>query len=272
MNKLKNLLEEQKKQEIHPSEEHYSPPVNSIKLPSRGVVYQPESPLYLVETIDIQPVTAKEENILSSPILIKKGTVLTELMKACITNRTIDPDELLIGDRNAILTAIRISAYGDEYAARVSCPECGESSDYTFNLSKLKLKFLDEQPIGGPGSNEFNFKLPRSGLTATFRLLNARLLSELDKDIEGIRKKTGRDQQVTLRLQKQVVGLSGVEEKKLQQAINSMSAIDSRTLRIYMDSIAPGIDMMQEFDCGNCGKNSEVEIVVGTEFFWPSVK
>ena len=257
--------------ESHPADGDYAPPVSTVKLPSRGLVYPPESPLYMLESVDIKAVTAKEENILSSPVLIKKGTVLTVLMRACITNRLVDPEQMLVGDRNAILTAIRVSAYGAKYPARVTCPECNEQSDHEFDLSKLELKTLDVDPVGGPGSNEFSFKLPISGREVKFRLMDAGVVSQLERDIDNVRKKTGQEQSVTMRLVAQVTALQGVANAKdLPRALSNIAAGDSRALRLYMDKIAPGVDMKQEYECGSCGKIQEVEIPIGTEFFWPS--
>lgn len=257
--------------EAHPADDEYAPPVSSVKLPSKGLVYPGDNPLYLCESLDIKSVTAKEENILASPALIKKGIVLTELMKACITNRSIDPDTMLVGDRNAVLVAIRISAYGPRYQARVTCPECGEAQDHDFDLSKLTLKTLDVQPAGGPGNNEFDFQLPQSKKEVRFKLMDANTVSRLDRDLEAVRKRTGRDQGVTLRLMAQVTAMAGVKEpKNMAKAIESLPASDARAWRVYMDKIAPGVDMEQDFECESCGKVSEVEIPVGTEFFWPS--
>jgi hypothetical protein len=255
----------------HPADDDYAPPVSTVRLPSRGLVYPPENPLYLAETIDIKAVTAKEENILSSPVLIKKGTVLSTLMRACITNRTVDPDSMLVGDRNAVLVAIRVSAYGPKYQARISCPSCGETADHDFDLSRLGLKSLDVDPCGGPGSNEFEFTLPISCRRVKFRMLDANGITRLDKDTEAVKKKTGQEQNVTLRLIAQVTELQGVADpKNLPNALGNLSAQDSRALRLYMDKIAPGVDMEQEYECASCGITSEVEIPIGTEFFWPS--
>ena len=255
--------------EPHPADEDYLPPASSIKLPSKGLVYPPESSLYMCESVDIKPVTAKEENILASTTLIRKGIVLTELMKACITNRTIEPEQMLVGDRNAVLVAIRASAYGPTYGASVTCPECGETQDHDFDISKVKLKTLDVPPTGGPGSNEFEFKLPVSGKTAHFKLMDAGTVAKLDRDTEAVKKKTGRDQNVTMRLMAQVTRIEGVDPKNLARAIENLPARDAKALRGYMDKIAPGVDMEQEFECDSCGKTSEVEIPVGTDFFWP---
>jgi hypothetical protein len=256
--------------EAHPADSDYRPPVTSVKLPSRGLIYPPESPLYRLESVDIKSVTAKEENILSSPVLIRKGTVLSVLMRACITNRTIDPDVMVVGDRNAILTAIRVSAYGPQYLAQVECPECHESTEHEFDLSKLELKMLDVEPVGGPGSNSFAFRLPVSGRDAQFKLFDATDVAELDRNIEAVKKKTGQEQAVTLRLMAQVLSIKGVEPERLPQALLDMAARDSKALRSYMDHIAPGVEMLQSYECDSCGKTTEVEVPMGTEFFWPS--
>ncbi len=258
-------------QEPHPADDGYTPPVSTVKLPSRGLIYPPESALYMCEALDIKGVTAKEENILASPVLIKKGIVLTSLMRACITNRLIDPDQMLVGDRNAVLVSIRVSAYGPKYMASITCQSCGESHEHEFDLSRLSLKTLDETPTGGPGTNEFSFTLPISKREVRFRLMDAAMVAKLDRDIEAIRKKTGTEQGVTLRLITQVTYLEGVKEAKdLPRAIGDISARDARALRLHMDEIAPGVDMEQDAECASCGEVSKVEIPIGTEFFWPT--
>ena len=253
----------------HPADDGFQPPVSTVKLPSRGLVYPPESPLYMTDTVDIRAVTAKEEDILSSPVLIKNGKVLTTLMRACITNRLIDPDQMLVGDRNAVLIAIRVSAYGPKYTVGVTCPKCGhETESHDFDLSSLTLKTLDEVPAA-PGTNVFSYVLPRMKKTVGFRLMDAALVAQVEKDTEAARK-VGQERGVTARLFAQIVSMQGVEDKDLHKAVSSLPAQDSRALRNHMDKIAPGVDMEQDFECPSCGQVSEVDIPIGTEFFWPS--
>lgn len=268
--KSKAVSANQQQVEVHPADDSYVPPVTSVKLPSRGKTYPPESPLYQLDSVDIKPVTAKEENILHSQALIRKGNVLSTLMRACITNRTIDPDQMLVGDRNAILTAIRISAFGPIYEARVECPQCGESVEHDFDLSLVKLNTLDVDPVGGPGTNQFEFELPVSKKKVIFRLLDQVSAMNLSKEVEQIKKTTGQEKNITMRLLAQIVSISGVEDKKLPQAVENLAVRDSRALRAYMDKIAPEVDMVQNFECQECGKTSEVAIPVGTSFFWPA--
>ena len=84
-------------------------PVESVPLPSRGVIYKTEGSLFGQETLDIKPMTAKEEDILTSRAYIKNGSVISKLIQSCLVDKNIDPDELISGDRNALLIALRIT-------------------------------------------------------------------------------------------------------------------------------------------------------------------
>ena len=110
-------------------------PQESVPLPSRGVIYPQDGPLHGQETIDIKPMTAREEDILTSRAYIKSGTVLTKLLQSCIVNKSIKPDNLISGDRNALLVSLRITGYGADYDVEVDCPECGTKSKQTFDVS-----------------------------------------------------------------------------------------------------------------------------------------
>lgn len=257
----------------HPTDPGYAPPVDLVSLPSGGKVYPPESPLYMLDSIEIKAMTARDEDILTSRALIKKGIVLTTLMRSCITNRTIDPDQLLVGDRNAIIVKIRVSAYGAEYNVSVECPQCEESFDNAFDMSRLPLKSLSAEPIQ-IGTNAFRFTLPSSGREAIFKLLTGADATELERTSERLRKAKGAgapEENVTTRLHAQCVSLGGETDRtKLAQMIRNMPARDSRAWRRYMDEIAPGVDMTQSIVCPACGKESEVDVPLGTEFFWPS--
>lgn len=259
--------------EPHPQDDDYSPPVTTVKLPSCGMVYPPESPLYMAETLDVKAMTAKEEDILSTPALIKKGEMVSTLVRACVTNRLVDPNKMLTGDRNALMIAIRVASYGAEYGTDVVCEECGEESSTTFDLGRLPMRMLTEHPEGGIGTNVFSFKLPSMGRTAKFKLFTVEDVARLDKDAENMRKAKGvggPEQSITMRLLAQVLSIEGITQEKLPKTIVNMPARDSRALRKRMDDLTPGVDMEQRFECPACGKETEVDVQLGPEFFWPS--
>ena len=136
-------------------------PVENVPLPSKGVVYPEGHPLHMQETVQIRAMTAREEDILTSKALIKKGTVITELIRSCLINKMIDPNDMLLGDRNALMVALRITGYGSDYAVEVTCPSCGERSRQGFNLAELPITRLTKEPVA-LGTNLFEATMPKN--------------------------------------------------------------------------------------------------------------
>src|SRR5579859_926708 len=242
-------------------------PVEAVPLPSRGVLYPPEHPLHNAETVEIKCMTAKEEDILTSSALLKKGTVFDALMQSCFINKSIDPSTLLPGDRNAILVAIRITGYGPEHTVKITCPECEDVFEHTFNMTSLKIKRMGVAP-DHENTNLFSYTLPLSKLVVKFKLLNGKDIDDMNEYSEK-RKKLGMasDSNVTSRLFFSVVEIKfpedGHNEKdrgKISQIVSNLRAGDARALRLYMDKVAPDLDKKSEVRCSKCSKVSEVDV------------
>lgn len=245
-------------------------PVESIPLPSNGVVYPPESPIHCKETVDIRAMTAREEDILTSRALIKKGTVITELIKSCLTDKRIQVQDMIAGDRNAIMVALRITGYGAEYAVEADCPRCNTRSKQEFNLADMPIKRLEIEPAS-KGQNVFEFKLPVTKKAVHFKFLTGKDEEEITT-IQERSKKQGAiaDNIVTTRLQYSIVAIDGKTERGLINGfIRNMPARDSMALRKHIEANEPGIEMKGEFDCSACGEQSEVRVPLGASFFWP---
>jgi hypothetical protein len=157
--------------------------------------------------------TAKEEDILTSRALIKKGTVITELLKSCLVDKNIDPDSLISGDRNAIMTAVRITGYGSDYTVDIDCPACSEKSKQNFKLTELGIKRLEIEPVE-IGKNLFEFKLPVSGKTIRFKFLTGKDEQEITVTAERKRKQGQQsDNLITQKLMYSVVAVDGTTDK-----------------------------------------------------------
>ena len=247
-------------------------PVESVPLPSRGLVYSPDSPLFNSETIDITAMTAREEDILMSSALIRQGKVVSQLLASCIANKKIDPDEMLSGDRNAVMIAIRITGYGAEYAVNATCPHCSARSRQVFNLAELGIKRLSLKPVVEGGSI-FEYTLPVTGKTVHFKFLTGREESERSLMIERMKKMTSGqavDRDVTSRLEYQIVAVDGIDDgNAVRQFISKMPAMDSRSLRKFINDNEPGVDMEVDMKCGECLKHGRVALPIGANFFWP---
>jgi hypothetical protein len=246
-------------------------PVESIPLPSKGVAYPSQSPLHNCETVDVRAMTAREEDILTSRALIKKGTVISELIKSCLIDKRIDVSQMLSGDRNALMVALRITGYGADYSAEIDCPSCNVKSVQTFNLSDLEIKPLDLDPVE-LGQNVFETELPLTKKKVKFKFLTGADEEEI-LAIQERKKKVGGmgDNVVTTRLQFSIVAVDGKTDKALIGSfIRNMPARDSLHLRSYIDKHEPGIDMTSHMECPSCSETSEVRIPLGVTFFWPS--
>lgn len=249
---------------------NFEVPVETVPLPSLGTVYSSDSPLFRQETIDIKAMTAKEEDILTSRALIKKGTVITHLLKSCMVDKRIDPDEMLTGDRNAIMTAVRITGYGAEYKVEVDCPACGEKSKQSFDLTQLPIKRLSVNPVA-EGANLFEFTLPISKKRVRFKFLTGADEAEL-ATMQERKKKQGMtsDNLVTQRLMFALQSVDNITDKsKIAMFVKNMPARDSLELRRHIDNNEPGVEMKSWMDCPSCLEHAEVRLPIGPAFFWP---
>lgn len=245
-------------------------PNELVPLPSGGLVYPQGSPLHKVETVDITAMTAREEDILTSKALLKKGTVITELIRSCLCNKAIEPAHMLVGDRNALMIAIRITGYGEEYDAQVTCSNCGKVSKKTFDLSALHIKRLKIAPVA-EGTNEFEFRLPVTKIVTRFKFLTG----SDEEEILALQDKHKRlnlstDNNVTTNLTYTLVSANGKTDRaKLRQLANRLPAKDSKALRKYIRDNEPGIDMRCEFECPECDNVGEAAMPIGINFLWP---
>jgi hypothetical protein len=242
-----------------------------VPLPSKGLVYPVGSPLYGKEEVEIKGMTTQEEDILMSRALIKKGTVITELIRSCLMDPSVVVNDLLSGDRNALMVAVRITGYGPEYTPQVQCPACESRQEYQINLSDLEIKPLDIEPVS-PGVNQFAFQLPVSKKTVVFRFLTGKEEEEIMALMENKKKKgLANDNVVTTRLFYSIVSIDGnTDRSTISKYIQFMAARDSLFLRQYIDKHEPGIDMRHPFECKNCGHTEVIAVPMGASFFWPN--
>ena len=246
-------------------------PVETVPLPSRGVIYPPSSAFCGKETVDIRAMTAREEDILTSRAYIKKGTVVNELIKSCIVDKGVDPNDLISGDRNALMVAVRITGYGSDYRVEATCPSCGRTGPQTFDLGNLGIKRLSIEPIRAR-ENVFSYDLPVTKKRVTFKFLTGHDQTDISAQTEKMRSlmPDAPDATVTLFLEKSILSIGDVTDRtKIGMFIKNMPAQDSRTLRKFIKDNEPNIDMTNDMTCASCGEASRVDMPVGATFLWP---
>jgi len=249
------------------SEKQYDFPTEVLDLPSKGLVYPKDHPLASGQ-ITIKHMTAKEEDILSNQNLIKKGIVLDKLFESIVVD-DVNINDIIIGDKNAIVLATRLLGYGPEYKMKFYSSVTGDSKEITIDLSKVQTKEIDFSTF--KNKNEFEYTLPSSGKKITFRLLTHSDEIAIEKDIEAL-KKLSKDvsADITTRLRYMIKSVDGDNSVgAVNKLINGMLARDSRAFREYVKNISPDMDMKYEYE-HETGEKEVINITLGVGFFWPS--
>ena len=239
-------------------------PTEVVDLPSQGLLYPADSPLSSGK-IEIKYMTAKEEDILTSANLIKKGIVIEKLLESLIVDKSIKIGDLLIGDKNAVLIASRILAYGKEYDVEY------DGQQLVVDLTTLKDKKLDETKVS-KGVNEFQFELPATKRKLTFKLLTSADETEIEKEIAGYEKMgDGIGYGLTTRLKHQIVSIDGDNKKaSINNFVdNEFLSMDSRAFRTEVSRIMPDVDMTSTYTDLE-GNEKEFTVPMTVTFLWPS--
>jgi hypothetical protein len=248
-------------------------PTEFVDLPSGGRFYAEGHPLHNESTIEIKQMTAKEEDILTSRSLLKKGIALDRVLRNVIIDKRIDVSTLLIGDKNAIVVATRVTGYGNEYTTNVTCPSCGVNQDFTFDLNDAQVigpEDLDSRDIVNNGDGTFNIVLEKSNLDVTFKLLTGREEKRLLKLSENKKTKKEGEKNITLQLSTIIHEVNGDDDPKLiDYVVQNLPSSDSRQLRLAYKASNPDLDLTQEFECSECDYEQDMEVPLTADFFWP---
>ena len=237
-------------------------PTETVSLPSQGLLYSKESPLSKGE-IEMKYMTAKEEDILSNSKFISDGTVIDRVLKSLMVTK-FNWDDLLVGDKNAIMVAARILGYGKDYTFKYN------GIEETIDLTKIQDKKLDKD-LYASGKNEFSFLLPHSENTITYKLLTGKDEKKVANELKGL-KKINKDNspETTTRLKQMIISINGDDERKVVRDFvdNYLLARDARALREEVQKISPDVDL----SFFPQGTDKRVAVPIGINFFWPDVE
>jgi hypothetical protein len=241
-------------------------PSEEVTLPSKGLLYPKSSPLSK-GVIEMKYMTAKEEDILTNTNFIQKGTVIDKLLQSLIVTK-IDYNDLLTGDKNAVLIAARVLGYGSEYSFEYG----GE--EQKIDLTKIKDKELDEKIITEEGKNEFSFTLPTSKREITFKFLTHRDELKIEAELKGLKKINKNSfADLSTRMKHIITSVDGdYEVKTIRNFVDTqLLARDARELRTHIGKVQPDVDLSFEHEDNN-GNFKTITIPIGLKFFWPDVE
>ena len=240
-------------------------PTEVIDLPSKGLVYPKEHPLSSGQ-VEIKYMTAKEEDILTSPNLIEKGIVLDKLLESIIVTEGVKLDDFIIGDKNTLLVSARILGYGKDY------PITFGDEEVNVDLTSLKEIWIDEKNLVEPHKNEFKYTTPMSKSQIVFSILDGHMEKQLE-DLNKAYEKAGQSRELTNRYKLIIKSVDGKSERKdIDDFVdNQFMARDSMAFREYIKDVAPDIDFTTNVKLSD-GSEQEVTVPMTVRFFWPNAE
>tara|TARA_R100000458_G_C8263831_1_gene239124 strand:+ start:820 stop:1674 length:855 start_codon:yes stop_codon:yes gene_type:complete len=247
-------------------------PTEIVDLPSKGQFYPEGSPLHGVESLEIRHMTAKDEDILVNRSFITKGVVLDRLLQSVMVDKSVDVNDLLVGDKNALLVAARITGYGPDYTTKVLCPACGSISENVFDLSDIANNDIDCADFDAQqtSSGTFLLTLPKSQVEVEVRPFTGRDEKNILSSNKMRKKNKLPELGMTDQMKRYIVSVNGDDSKAaIADFVEVMPAIDSRHLRMTYKNLIPNVDLAQHFECPECSHEQEMEVPFSTDFFWP---
>lgn len=242
-------------------------PTEEVILPSKGLIYPQDNPL-ASGVLEMKYMTAKEEDILTNESYIKNGTVIDKLLQALIVT-PINYNDLIVGDKNAVMIAARVLGYGKDYTFKL------DEEEFSVDLTEIEDKVIKEEDLLEKGKNEFEFTLPTVKKTITFKILTHGDEKKIDTELKGLKKINKQNSaEYSTRLKHMILSVEGdYERKTVRQFVdNGLLARDARALREYIKEIQPDVDLVFDLENEAGSVKGGVKIPIGITFFWPDTE
>ena len=216
--------------------------------------------------------TTAEEDILTSRVLLRKGTAIDQFLQKLLTTN-VDPNDLLLGDKSALIVQARVDGYGADYTTQIQCPACGARNKHTFDLFDYQIieggNVDDIEGAAATDRNTFIISLD-NGWEVEVRALNGHDEKRMSKAIQQRQKAGMGESSIQEQLRHMIVSISGHTDKgTINKAIQHMTGKQSRQIRDVYSKVIPNVDLKQEVTCVECLTTSEMEVPLTSDFFWP---
>lgn len=247
-------------------------PTSLVSLPSGGRFYPEGHPLHGVSEVEVRHMTTAEEDILTSRVLLRKGTAIDKFLERLIT-LDVDPNDLLLGDKSALIVQARVDGYGAEYTTQVQCPACSARIKHTFDLFDHQIvEGLNVDEVNGVSATDRNTFIISidNGWEVEVRALNGHDEKRMSKAIQQRTKAGMSESSIQEQLRQMIVSISGhTDRNTINKAIQHMTGKHSRMIRDVYSKVIPNVDLKQEVTCVECLTTSEMEVPLTSDFFWP---
>jgi hypothetical protein len=249
---------------IQLSQPNFNSSFDVIPLPSEGKVYKSKKP-----SVKVSYMTTADESILTSPNLLESGQFLEILINRKLLETDIRYEDLLVGDRNAIMIWLRATAYGEMYPVTLF-DENDVPFDTDINLNDLKFKNLGAE---ADAEGLFDFTMPLSKNQIKFKLVTCGMTDEIERLLKQ-EKENGVpvNNTATYTMERMIVEVNGNRDKNfIRDFVQNIRIADSKAFMEYVEKINCGVDMDITVQTPG-GGSIKTFLPLNLHFFWPDFK
>ena len=244
-------------------------PTEIVELPSAGEFYPEGHSLHGVDKVEIKVMTAKEEDILINESYLRQGVAIDKLLKSVLVDKSLKLEDFLVGDKNAILFATRISGLGPYYPVKVTCTACGTPEEKHLDLREVGAKETLTEGITKTERGTYTTTLPATNLEVEFKILDGHAEKSLDETMKKRKKYKVEQERLLYMMELMVVSINNVEDRtQIRACLSRIPASDCRHLRKVYEAACPDVDINFEHTCLQCGNTQEVMMPLTAGFFW----
>jgi hypothetical protein len=220
----------------------------------------------LYKDVVVREISGYEEDMLANQKM-PASKKMSELLARCVTRIGPITDkgkiaqaimDLIVGDRAALIFAIRRVTLGDEYPFKDKCPECEKESLYAVDLgTEISIKEMPD-----PKKRLFEKVLP-SGKVVRFKPMTGH-------GEEKLAKSKNRDEDaLSLAIQMRLETLDG--KPAGLGDVKGLGLRDRQALRDAFEEVEGGVDTEVDMKCPHCEHEFKREVdIAQRSFFFPS--
>lgn len=239
-------------------------PHDVLALPSKGLYYANKK-----AQVRIAYLNASDENVLTSMNLMENGEMFNILLDRKVLEKDLKANQMLDGDRVAILFFLRATGYGSEFPMTLVDPKTKKEFEWVVDITKIPIK---ENMLIPDEQGEMEYLLPTVNKVCKFRFLSGGENNDIIKMDDERMSKMGKNAYSTLitsRLTAQIQEIDGIRDKgKIAQFVSTLNVLDASKLRQYITEHEPGLDLKVEVTAPS-GVRFPANVGITSEFFWP---
>ena len=211
-----------------------------LELPSRGVFYNTGRSFFYVKYL-----TAKEENILTSPGFSETSGALDAVLESVLIE-DIAIDDLISVDRKALILFLRSTSFGDSFEMDLECPSCRTKSKETFRFSQIEMSDIEINK-----NTKFSIDFKTDNKSENFYKIEYRALTY------GEEKEVKAMDSIKIVTNEIIAKIQSINQDKdreyIKKFVKSLSLKKFQELKNEINKSLPSILEELKFECSNCG-------------------